>query len=477
LMLKINGHSHERQIDMQNIAAVRLESLKGDHLINKMDGTKVSKHLFRQAERTFSPKLRPFLTRLDGCKTTEEGIYLLHVAQRKGIKLHVIFFNKIMTLCARERDVQKCRDTLDWMIHQSGIEPDVLSWSAALKVALKARDLDFGIEIWTRMRANNVELDTIAYNTMISICSQLPQRDRVTGFSEVRITLAEQLFEEMRERGLEPSSVTFGAMINVCAKSGRWQRALELFSTMETLGFEKDEILYNSIMDVCVKCGELSRALEWFEKACKERKINLPMYTTAMHANLKLNQHDKIRALRDEMLSKDMEYDIVLENMFTRSLARQGLIDELEQTLKTSKFKTDERSYASVIHELYTLGDHLAALRFFERGYEEGRIPIWSSGGPNILDLHRHNGAVACCAIRFVLKQRIQSRNMDELCIVVGRGVRSNMGTEKTLGDRARSLLNDLDISFSDSSYGGAIVISPQQMCLLEKKGFDGLKL
>ena len=46
-----------------------------------------------------------------------------------------------------------------------------------------------------------------------------------------------QVWEDMREAGVEPNSYVYVALINACERSSDWRRALRVFDTMKVCRF------------------------------------------------------------------------------------------------------------------------------------------------------------------------------------------------------------------------------------------------
>eukprot|EP00634_Sargassococcus_sp_CCMP2135_P012608 CAMPEP_0198658416 /NCGR_PEP_ID=MMETSP1467-20131203/25030_1 /TAXON_ID=1462469 /ORGANISM="unid. sp., Strain CCMP2135" /LENGTH=61 /DNA_ID=CAMNT_0044394677 /DNA_START=1 /DNA_END=182 /DNA_ORIENTATION=+ len=54
-------------------------------------------------------------------------------------------------------------------------------------------------------------------------------------------------------------------MISACEKGGQWQKAFELFDELQQRGLEPSEVVYGAVISACAKKGgQLDRAFELF---------------------------------------------------------------------------------------------------------------------------------------------------------------------------------------------------------------------
>ncbi|VFQ82395.1 unnamed protein product [Cuscuta campestris] len=85
---------------------------------------------------------------------------------------------------------------------------------------------------------------------------------------------AEELFDEMLERGVRPDKITLTTIIG-CAKSCAMpKKALELFGKVPALGCELDCITCSMMIDCYARLGNANKALELYDRA-REKKLSL----------------------------------------------------------------------------------------------------------------------------------------------------------------------------------------------------------
>ena len=86
------------------------------------------------------------------------------------------------------------------------------------------------------METLGVEPDVITYSAAISACEKGRQSE-----------MALELLERMKRAGIPPTVITYNAAISACEKGRQWKRALELLDEMKASGrVEPDVITYNA---------------------------------------------------------------------------------------------------------------------------------------------------------------------------------------------------------------------------------------
>ncbi len=63
-----------------------------------------------------------------------------------------------------------------------------------------------------------------------------------------------QIFDEMQRRGVQPTVVTYGCMLNACQRSGDVARAFALYKQACQLDLTSDQ-LHNILIRVCTENG------------------------------------------------------------------------------------------------------------------------------------------------------------------------------------------------------------------------------
>ncbi|CAI0475742.1 unnamed protein product [Linum tenue] len=155
-------------------------------------------------------------------------------------------------LCRRGR-VTRAKELMIEMAEVKGIKPNVITYNTILNGYVKIRD-SAGIEEILRL----METDEVAYNA--ATYTMLIHFFGDSGKAE-KAERAFALFDELGERGLAPSTHTYGALIDGVCKAGQMEAAKILLSRMQSQGLDMNLLIFNTLIDGYCKAGMIDEAL------------------------------------------------------------------------------------------------------------------------------------------------------------------------------------------------------------------------
>jgi len=423
------------------------------------------RRLRRSRRETSKPvrELQSYFRMINQCKSMEEAFSILERLKASGIEIHMMFFTKMMKLCAELRAVDWCSRVLD-EIESLGLVPDLPVLSTALAAGHKARNLPATLAIWQRMADANIQPDQICYSIIIAACAELPRKEQTHAFPKARQRLAESFFSEMRQREISPDHMTYSALLNVYAKAGLGERAEELFNDLKNNSvIVKDAFTYSSLM-TAFKSTQPEKAIKYFEEAKELGLANMPVYTTAMGSFQNMGEYEKVLELWEEMCYLGFSKSDVSLSVYFRALARLGNIAQLMDAMQREKTVANHLVLCNTIHELYCCNQIDCAVQLFAQGFILGVFPGLDKKHGCELDFHSHFSGIACIAIHYFLAERVKKGNVEELSIIVGRGIHSGTKTYTSIGTAVRKLLAELGIGYEERNYGGNIVIPSREI-------------
>jgi pentatricopeptide repeat protein len=136
-------------------------------------------------------------------------------------------------------------------MRERGIEPEVITYNAAMTACGKASQWERALELLSEMRERGLEPDMITYSVAISACEKGSQKER-----------ALELLSEMRERGLEPNIATYTAVMQVLVAAGNIDESFVLLQEVEAAGLAADPEAYTmhrSLLVACQFAGDADR--------------------------------------------------------------------------------------------------------------------------------------------------------------------------------------------------------------------------
>ncbi|CAJ1421273.1 unnamed protein product, partial [Effrenium voratum] len=151
------------------------------------------------------------------------------------LRLSAVSYGACINACGRAREWQRCLLLLD-QLEASLLEISAVEFSGALSACEGQK----GLEVFQRMCRRGVELDAVAFNGALKAC-------------EGRWRQALALLEEMQERQLFPTLVSFSSAISCCEKAHEDDKALQLLDAMRQAGHQPNEICFSAAMSACEK--------------------------------------------------------------------------------------------------------------------------------------------------------------------------------------------------------------------------------
>lgn len=158
---------------------------------------------------------------------------------------------------------------------QCGDALNSVIYCSVLKGFTREKDLERVWEVFEEMRERRVELSVVTYNTVIDACARCGQANRIDG-----------LLKDMEARHIEPNVITFSTMIKAFCQAGEMQRGFEILEKMRsTIGVRPDEIVYNSLIDGCAQHGRTEEGIRVLQ-LMKDEGINPSNYTLSIVVKL-----------------------------------------------------------------------------------------------------------------------------------------------------------------------------------------------
>merc|ERR1719160_2464275 len=128
-------------------------------------------------------------------------------------------------------------------------------YSTVLKGFAMSKQVGKVFEVYSEMRARDVQCNTITYNTMLDACARCSSMDRVS-----------KILEDMKSSGVDPDIITYSTIVKGYCLSGDIDKGFEVLEQMKREGnYAPDEILYNSLLDGCAKQHRVDEALRLLE--------------------------------------------------------------------------------------------------------------------------------------------------------------------------------------------------------------------
>uniref|UniRef100_A0A7S4Q7H1 Pentatricopeptide repeat-containing protein-mitochondrial domain-containing protein n=1 Tax=Alexandrium monilatum TaxID=311494 RepID=A0A7S4Q7H1_9DINO len=158
----------------------------------------------------------------------------------------------------------QCRDQVNAVV-----------FGSVLKGYGRSHNAERAFAVFEEMLSLGIEPSAVTYNAMIDVCARNGQMAK-----------ARSLLDGMRERNFEPNLITYGTMIKGYTKEGDMPSA---FSALESLhsqpSCKPDEAIYSTMLDGCLQAGLSAEGERVFEEM---QKHGTPPGNHTVHGMVKL---------------------------------------------------------------------------------------------------------------------------------------------------------------------------------------------
>lgn len=236
------------------------------------------------------------------------------------------------------------------------------TYSLILMACAKGQGCDSAVEFFRKLeRECDVEkgFDAVVYNTMISICKEVDNWSEIerlwrsmkeNGCDRTLVTyrllissfvrcnqseLSLYAYHEMVHNGFEPNSNILNSIICVCAKEGKWDKALSVFQKMLTSDFKPNLVACNVLINSLGKEGELKLAFQVYNTMKSfGQKPDAYTYNALMSSLNKANKHNEALKIYNRIeRSQICEFNKHLYNTALMSCSELRLWDRAVEIL------------------------------------------------------------------------------------------------------------------------------------------------
>lgn len=149
---------------------------------------------------------------------------------------------------------------------------------------------------------------------------------------------AQNLFNEMRDEGIQPSLATMATLMLCYAESGFPDQAQILWNEISNCGFQPDTVICMELMDAYGKMGFFNEIARIFEEIKSRGHIlDAKIYTTMISCYGKGGQLQLMENIFEEMRSGGFSVDSSTVNLIVRSYSFAGSLTGMEESYRCLK--------------------------------------------------------------------------------------------------------------------------------------------
>ncbi|BBN02209.1 protein MpPPR_20 [Marchantia polymorpha subsp. ruderalis] len=205
-----------------------------------------------------NPRIYPRLVVqvLQRVKSPETALKFFDWAGRQPNFQHNEFtYSKIISILGRSLVNSETIDRILTDMQQRGIKINSQIFTALITCYGRAKSIDGALQLFQQMKEWGCTPDTITYTSLIHLLAKHGRHEHAT-----------EMFKEMQQAGCAPNALTYSVIIYNHLKSGQVTEALELLTKMPELGCKPTSITYASLIHHCAKNGQVDVAKELMER-------------------------------------------------------------------------------------------------------------------------------------------------------------------------------------------------------------------
>ncbi|KAF8029351.1 hypothetical protein BT93_E1905 [Corymbia citriodora subsp. variegata] len=298
---------------------------------DKSKTLKNSKQLLRYSQHRQKPN--PFVTKVKQVEDPDEALSLFYEYHRMGFRHDHPSYSALIYKLARSRSFEAVEQIL------SRIEENDVRCRESLFIALiqhygKVHLVDKAVQLFQKMTSFNCPRSLQSFNTILNV---LVENDKLldAGWLEKgEWETAYQLFDEMLEKKVQPTVVTYNSLMGFLCMKGDIERAMGLLEDMTHKGKYPNASKYALLMEGLCLLGNYEEAkklmFDMEYRGCKPATINFGVLMSDLG---KRGETDKAKELLKEMKRRKCKPDVVSYNILVNYLCKEGKLAEAYKLL------------------------------------------------------------------------------------------------------------------------------------------------
>lgn len=265
----------------------------------------------------------------------------------------------------QQGDAAKAFDSL-MQLESSGLASGTVIYNMIMRAYSKLSDISGAENVFDRMCKRGLEPNEYSYNTLMNLYAKA---DDVEG--------VEYWMHRMETDGvLPPSSVSFAIVIHARARRGEELEAEAWLQRMSQAGHEPQCVNYNSMIHACSVNRKVERAEEWFEKMrASGIEPTVMTYTALVDTCSKCLAVQSAEKWMQAMLDVNIKPNVVSFSAMLDACARVGDLARAERwhdKMLDQEVKPNAYIYSAIINACAKACDLPAACTWLTRAQSSG---------------------------------------------------------------------------------------------------------
>ncbi|KAJ7527749.1 hypothetical protein O6H91_16G069400 [Diphasiastrum complanatum] len=259
----------------------------------------------------------------------QEAIHLFQQMQETGISPDKVAFVVVLKACTRIAALEQGKQ-LHLKINKSGFQSDVIIMNTLIDMYAKCGCIEDARQVFNKMS----ERDVVSWSAMMAGYAQ-------NGFCKEALAL----YEQMKQEGVQPNTVTYVILIKASASSTALEQGKQLHSDIIRSGFESDVIVGNALVDMYAKCDCIERAHAVFNKMSERDVVS---WNSMIAGYVKCGCIEDARGLFNSMNERDVvSWCAMIAGYAQNGLGKDALA--LYELMKLEGMQPDNATYSILL--------------------------------------------------------------------------------------------------------------------------------
>jgi pentatricopeptide repeat protein len=199
----------------------------------------------------------------------DEALAVFEGMKREGPLPDTVTFNTVIAAAGRAQDPQRALDLFCEMSNFD-LQPTERTFGALLHAFATVGDASGAASVLRSLSAAGIQPNAVMYTSFIDAL--------VTSGEFSSLENAFNMVVEMKKKGVAPTAVTYGCLLNACDKLGDVSRAFEVYQEACDEGVPPSDQMHDILIGVCTKGGRLDEALDLVKRMARTH-ANLQQHT------------------------------------------------------------------------------------------------------------------------------------------------------------------------------------------------------
>ncbi|KAF6004797.1 hypothetical protein F1559_001853 [Cyanidiococcus yangmingshanensis] len=253
---------------------------------------------------------------LGKCGAPAQAIEMFHKMVKEGVAPNAFTFSAIFGALSDSSYLDQAWEFLQMIRSTYPRELNVVVYNAILKFVGRAGRIDAALELLGQMeRDSNVQPDIVTYGTILDICAK--KQD---------VALAYAVLDRMRRRGIRPNNFCYASLIDACARAGLPDQAESLFRQLREEGLEYDIFVCNALLGAFARARMVERAFSAFaEMRDAGLRGDRITFNTLITAAARAREFDRAWKAFETMKNANISADTTTYNALIDACSKSGM--------------------------------------------------------------------------------------------------------------------------------------------------------